>query len=98
MVKLNPPHSLAKTHALRKYTTPRVVLYRGRRLRNSDSSDGSGGAGAIAAKAVKMKPTELNPSANAIANVLSVRSLACNHALRRLELRDNPLSVSPRCE
>lgn len=41
---------------------------------------------------------ELNLSANAIANVLSVRSLACNHALRRLELRDNPLSVSPRCE
>ena len=41
---------------------------------------------------------ELNLSANATANVLSVRSLACNHALRRLELRDNPLSVSPRYE
>ena len=39
---------------------------------------------------------ELNLSANAIANALSVRSLACNHALRRLELRDNPLASSPR--
>lgn len=34
MTKLNEPHSLAKTHALRERKVPHVVLYRGRRLRN----------------------------------------------------------------
>lgn len=40
---------------------------------------------------------ELDLSDNKIANALSVRSLACNHALRRLELKGNPLASAAWC-